>query len=145
MALRSLAIAAECLVVREEQEEVMQIFEKIERETGWRVQFIKDELPEKWGWNVEQQQEQQQQQHTSLFHSAGGPFQSFAPYPNALSTATTSQPPSSLSPASMVFHTRVGGIINPLMAKADFGSQPHPYQSDYVAPNQHAPQLPYSL
>ena len=34
VALRSLAIAAECLVIRREQEEVLDIFEKIRKETG---------------------------------------------------------------------------------------------------------------
>ncbi|KAI9754161.1 MAG: Cell morphogenesis protein PAG1 [Chaenotheca gracillima] len=65
VALRSLAIAAECLVVRQEQEEVLQILAKIRKETGWRVEFMQKELREKWGWNNEEaiaQQQQQQQQ-----------------------------------------------------------------------------------
>lgn len=48
--MRSLAIASECLTVQAEQEEVLQIFSKIQQETGWRVGFVRDELKEKWGW-----------------------------------------------------------------------------------------------
>ncbi len=44
VALRSLAIAAECLVIRREQEEVLEIFEKIRKETGWKVGFLNKEL-----------------------------------------------------------------------------------------------------
>ena len=50
VALRSLAIAAECLTIRKEQEEVLQTFQKIKQETGWRVDFLHKELKGKWGW-----------------------------------------------------------------------------------------------
>jgi hypothetical protein len=52
VALRSLAIAAECLADRREQEEVLEIFTKIKKETGWRVNFVLKELRERWGWEV---------------------------------------------------------------------------------------------
>jgi hypothetical protein len=48
VALRSLAIAAECLTDRREQDEVLQIFDKIQQETGWRVAFVNNELKAKW-------------------------------------------------------------------------------------------------
>ncbi|KAI0587545.1 C6 zinc finger domain containing protein [Pyrenophora tritici-repentis] len=48
VALRSLAIAAEPLTDRREQEEVLQIFDKIRQETGWRVGFVNTELKQKW-------------------------------------------------------------------------------------------------
>ncbi|KAF2275557.1 uncharacterized protein EI97DRAFT_64083 [Westerdykella ornata] len=80
VALRSLAIAAECLDNRREQEEVLQIFDKIRQETGWRVGFLNEELKEKWGWNNPSQQQplhhqqqaqhqQQPQQHQQPHHS----------------------------------------------------------------------------
>ncbi|KAI1007934.1 hypothetical protein K3495_g309 [Podosphaera aphanis] len=50
VALRSLAIAAECLVIRREQEEILRIFEKLCKETGWRVSSICKELRVTWGW-----------------------------------------------------------------------------------------------
>jgi len=53
VALRSLAIAAECLNVRKEQEEVLQLFIRIHRETGWRIGFIPKDLAHSWGWDRE--------------------------------------------------------------------------------------------
>jgi hypothetical protein len=44
VALHSLAIAAEGLVIRREQEEVLEIFEKIRKETGWKVESLNKEL-----------------------------------------------------------------------------------------------------
>ncbi|PSK59432.1 Transcriptional activator protein UGA3 [Elsinoe australis] len=54
VALRSLAHAAECLTDRREQEEVLQIFTKINKETGWRIAFVFKELKERWGWKDDQ-------------------------------------------------------------------------------------------
>lgn len=119
MALRSLAIAAECLVVRREQEEVLQILDKIRKETGWRVGFLITELKEKWGWNNE---ETFHQQPTALPHSTMQSFQ-------------YQQPPTSLPPAPPVKHTPRSGIVNPLLRMADFSAPSHPYQSHWVAPN----------
>jgi hypothetical protein len=123
VALRSLAIAAECLIDRREQEEVIQIFEKISKETGWRIGFIHKELKEKWGWIDEALRQQQQQQIGS-----SGVLQPFQQY-------QSSSQSSNIPPAPAV--RRFAGITNPLMASADFTSQHHPYQSYYVAPNQH--------
>lgn len=50
VALRCLAHAAEALTNRREQEEVLEIFTRIHRETGWRIGFIPKDLTEKWGW-----------------------------------------------------------------------------------------------
>ncbi|KAI9827167.1 MAG: hypothetical protein M1832_005303 [Thelocarpon impressellum] len=133
VAIRSLAIAGECLVVRREQEEVLQIFEKIRKETGWRVGFLLKELPEKWGWGnddaaFQQQQQQQQQQDMMQQHS----LTSYSHYP----ATSQSQSQSSLPPAPPV-QRKVAGITNPLYTNADFSAPQHPYQSHYVAPNQH--------
>jgi len=49
--LRSLHHASEVLTDRREQEEVLGIFDKINKETGWRIGFVYKELKEKWGWN----------------------------------------------------------------------------------------------
>ncbi|RMY69020.1 hypothetical protein D0863_06745 [Hortaea werneckii] len=49
--IRSLAHAAEVLTDRRQQEEVLAVFEKINKETGWRIGFVYKELREKWGWN----------------------------------------------------------------------------------------------
>src|SRR5436189_3522754 len=70
VSIRCLAIAAECLVTRQSQEEVLQIFDKIIKETGFQIGFLRGELVEKWGWNTAQSQQQQQQQHQQHQHSA---------------------------------------------------------------------------
>ena len=45
--IRCLAVAGENLIDRREQEEVLQIFDRIKLETGWRVDFIHDDLRDK--------------------------------------------------------------------------------------------------
>jgi hypothetical protein len=117
VSIRCLAIAAECLVSREAQEEVLEIFDKIIKETGWRVGFLKDELHEKWGWNNQQPQSDRPNSTTAAADSSGN---------SLLNSAMT---PASTRP-------RVpSGIVNPLMATADFAMENHPYQNHYVAPH----------
>lgn len=123
MALRSLAIAAECLVVRREQEEVLQILDKIRKETGWRVGFLHTELKEKWGWENEEAFKQQQLTTTTLAHQS------------TLQNFQYQQPPTTLPPAPPVKQMPRSGIVNPLLRTADFSAPTHPYQSHYVAPN----------
>ena len=66
VALRSLAHAAEILTDRREQEEVLQIFDKINKETGWRIGFVYGDLKAKWGWNEEPSPHQLAQTHTAI-------------------------------------------------------------------------------
>ena len=65
IAIRSLAHAAEVLTSRREQEEVLSIFDKINKETGWRIGFVYKELKEKWGWHEEVSPQQYAQTHTA--------------------------------------------------------------------------------
>lgn len=65
VAIRSLAHAAEVLTERKEQEEVLTIFDKINKETGWRIGFVYKELKEKWGWNEEISPQQYAQTHNA--------------------------------------------------------------------------------
>jgi hypothetical protein len=119
VAIRSLAIAAECLVVRQEQEEVLEIFEKIRKETGWKVSFLSNELKVKWGWQHENSTQQQQmaaQQNSLQFFQA------------------TSMPPAQSQPQP---RSTPSGISNPLLKTADFSLPNHPYQQYYQPPNQH--------
>ncbi|KAF4627965.1 hypothetical protein G7Y89_g10185 [Cudoniella acicularis] len=122
VALRSLAIAAECLVIRREQEEVLEIFDKIKAETGWKVGFLHKELKTKWGWPSEDAPQQQMlAQATSLAQ--------FFP--------TNTQAPSvSLPPAPQPPRAIPSGIPNPLLKTADFSLPNHPYQQYYQPPNQ---------
>ncbi|CCX07394.1 Similar to Transcriptional regulatory protein moc3; acc. no. Q9UT46 [Pyronema omphalodes CBS 100304] len=52
VALRSLATASESLTDRTEQEEVLTIFERIKKDTGWQINFVLKDLRQKWGWEA---------------------------------------------------------------------------------------------
>ena len=109
VALRSLATSCECLTERAEQDEVLSIFDKIRKETGWRIDFIFDGLKRKWGYN-----------NTQMIQQANHS------YPTSGSSLP---PPPKLPPM---------GIVNPQFAKADFAQPEHPYQNYYVPPIQPA-------
>jgi len=159
VAIRSLAHAAECLTERREQEEVLEIFRKINRETGWRIAFVFKELKEKWGWqedvplqtqqHIQQQnQPQQQQQQTQALTpveamnqqrsvlQSSAPMQSYQQYPSNMQNVVP--PPAAPAPVPQPAAPRQrlpSGIMNPLYANADFTMSSHPYQNVYVAPN----------
>ena len=105
VALRSLATVAECLTDRAEQDEVFSIFDKIRKETGWRINFIFDGLRKKWGHD-----------NTALIQQPGHGYSS---------SGSSLPPPPKLPPM---------GIVNPQFAKADFAQAEHPYQNYYVPP-----------
>ncbi|QGA14140.1 hypothetical protein EYB26_001793 [Talaromyces marneffei] len=133
--IRCLAIAGECLVAREAQEEVLQIIDKIIKETGWRIAFLKPELQAKWGWNTSAPTNT----NNSNITTTTTPTTSLSmdngtlPTPNPPTviptTASTPTPP----PAATARSRFPPGIINPLMATADFSMPNHPYQEHYVA------------
>ena len=131
VAIRSLAIAAECLVSRREQEEILTIFDKIRKETGWRVAFLHKELKEKWGWNddeaFQQQQQQQQQQSQHMPSSIMNHMPGFGfPQQSSGSSLPPAPPMKPSGPPQ--------GIVNPLLSKADFSAPKHPYQNYWVPP-----------
>jgi hypothetical protein len=118
VALRSLANAAECIVVHRERQEVLDIFTRIRKETGWRVEFILKELKTKWGWEVEDSQQQISRPQSSL---------QFVQPNTVLPPPPPAQPQQDSTPA---------GILNPLLRAADFSLPNHPYKQDYQPPNQ---------
>jgi hypothetical protein len=99
--------------VRREQEETLDIFDKIKKETGWRVDFIHEDLRSKWGWTDYEAQQQQ----SAFFQGTGGQA-TMPPIP----------PPATQRPRPQ------SGITNPLYANADFSAPNPPYQGNYVAP-----------
>lgn len=104
--IRCLAVAGENLTVRREQDEALEIFTRINKETGWRIQFIIDDLKEKWGWPAQ-------------FDGTGSqPFYS----------PQSGPPPPRPKPPM--------GIPNPLYKNADFSASNPPYQGYYVPPTQ---------
>ncbi|KKY15625.1 putative c6 zinc finger domain-containing protein [Phaeomoniella chlamydospora] len=126
--IRCLAIAAECLTVRQEQEEVLEMFDKIKKETGWRVDFLRNELMERWGWHNDQMNSQA---------NLAGPNGAMNGTTNGQSAffqqGTTTMPP---IPAQPPPRPKIpAGIVNPMYKEADFSKPHHPYQQYYVAPN----------
>lgn len=120
--LRCLAIAAECLTNRREQEEVLEIFARIKREGGWRIQFVIDELHEKWGWTSTHETDMSSNNSTttaSSFYQQSGQA-SMPPLPQQPPLQTQRRPPS--------------GIVNPLYRNADFSKPDAPYKNFYVPP-----------
>jgi len=132
VALRSIHHAGECIISRPEQEEVLTIVNKIHKETGWRIQFVIDDLIKKWGWN-EQNNFDQQQQMPNIMAQAPNMVQAYA---NQFQQPNQGIP-TSLPPAPPIKPALKGGMINPMLAKADFSQTVHPYQSYWVPPNQH--------
>ena len=119
VAIRSLAIAAECLTERREQEEVLEIFKRVRQNTGWRVEFISKHLKEKcWCWGEENSL--QMVPLASLFSQA-------------MQGPATSLPPPPPQPARPAMPS---GILNPLLRSADFNYPNHPYQEYYKPPSQ---------
>ncbi|KAK3100952.1 hypothetical protein LTR53_018700, partial [Teratosphaeriaceae sp. CCFEE 6253] len=47
-------------------EEVLRIFDKIHRETGWRIGFVYGDLKAKWGWDEEASPAQLARTHTAV-------------------------------------------------------------------------------
>ncbi|EEH06668.1 C6 zinc finger domain-containing protein [Histoplasma capsulatum G186AR] len=167
VSIRCLAIAAECLTNRLAQEEVLRIFEKIVKETGWQVDFLRIELMEKWGWR---QNDNNDNNDTINIHNNDDDDndndnnsslpQQHGQQPPTVSTTPGPSVPPSLLPSSLLnpgssnpdtsgrspipSRPRMPqGIVNPLMATADFSYENHPYQSHYVAPHSHN-QMEYS-
>jgi hypothetical protein len=150
VALRSLAIAGECLTDRREQEEVLQIFDKIRQETGWRVGFVNTELKQRWGWDTpqaqeqqaqQQQQQQQQQQTNGHIQDVNMAYQQQQMQPTQV--VVQQLPPASLPPVS-IQPRRPPAFGNPLLV-ADFSMPQHPYQTHYVPANIVQQQQPPSL
>lgn len=150
VAIRSLAHAAEVLTDRHEQEEVLQIFDKINKETGWRIGFVYGELKEKWGWHEQVSPEQYAQTHegANRAREAQQTLQQHAQAAQNSIEYTTGQtvllstPPQTvsnvISPASSGVSSTArklpSGIPNPMYREADFNLPQHPYQNFYVAP-----------
>lgn len=142
MALRSLAIAAECLVNRREQEEVLHLLDKIRKETGWRVGFMHTELKEAWGWNAEEAFEPPQQQPPPQPPPMGAPSSGVVHQQSTMQDfqyPAASMPPAPPAPPPVKQMPR-SGIVNPILRTADFSAPTHPYQNHYVPLSQHVQQ-----
>ncbi|KAF2152573.1 hypothetical protein K461DRAFT_286443 [Myriangium duriaei CBS 260.36] len=151
VALRSLAHAAECLTSRREQEEVLQIFTKINKETGWRIAFVFKELKERWGWKADDPSGPQ----VHITSNSDPKVRTVGHQPGYSTSSAASASPSSASfsanygqqqtsPFATTKSPAQGGqsrgrppsgIMNPMYATADFSMPQHPYHTVYVPPN----------
>ena len=142
IAIRCIAIAAECLTDYKQQCEILTTLARIKKETGWRIDFLKPELRKKWGWpegfDPDQHMHNMMQppppSPMEFAHHQAPPPQPSPPqhqqpqHPANMPPNTTSLPqPSQYAPK---------GLINPLLRTADFNAPAHPYQTYYVPPNQ---------
>ena len=164
-AIRTLAIAAECLTAFREQSEILTILQKIKKETGWRIDFITPELKNKWGWTEEyvqrmQQEQRMQESFQGMMQSPPMDYLHYQPQPmppeqqhQRNSPPIPVHPPAYSAPpqapaqapsqasgsphSNGSAHNRIpSGIVNPLMRAADFTAAQHPYQNFYVPPTQ---------
>lgn len=138
------------LTDRREQEEVIEIFEKINKETGWRIGFVYGELKDKWGWVEPVSPEQYAQTHDAARKVEQNKphgqheIQLQPGFDLSIQHTNLSTPPSvgsSVTPPNTAAPTKKrlpSGILNPLYAKADFNLPQHPYQDYYIAPNGNA-------
>lgn len=119
IALRCLAIAAECLETQEAQQEVLDIFDNITNVTGGSVDPIKNDLKEIWSWvGAHPHTVTPAQIHNHFFELD----------PSLTISETLDLPPS---------------LSNPLLATGDFSMENHPYQGFYVPPHHHHALDPY--
>ncbi|RAH58734.1 C6 zinc finger domain protein [Aspergillus piperis CBS 112811] len=122
LSIRFLAIAAECLATREAQQEALGILEDIIKQTGWKAEHVKQELQEAWGWS---------DSHGPPMHMSEDILALFNSDHPLTADHTPARPK---VPA---------GVINPLMATADFSMENHPYQDYYVAPHRSISHYPF--
>ncbi|KAE9963843.1 hypothetical protein BLS_008862 [Venturia inaequalis] len=140
VAIRSIAIASECLLERRQQEEVIRILEKISHETGWRVTFLYKELPEKWGWPgpyVPQAQQQQAQQQPTPIQQQNMPAAPPPPAPPPPQQHTQRPPPQH----QHAQHARLQHHQNLHQSFHQPQPQPHP-QQHHPPPQVTIPQPP---
>ncbi|KAK4159254.1 putative transcription factor [Cladorrhinum sp. PSN259] len=115
VAIRALAVAGAVLDTKAEQDEVLALLDRINRETGWKLVKVQDELVRAW---------EVQKEPPRRFTSAAvgvGMHQLVAP-------------PVAMRPGQG--HGGVlGPLVNPLLVNADFGKEGAPYKNFWVVPN----------
>ncbi|KAK1593833.1 uncharacterized protein LY79DRAFT_171847 [Colletotrichum navitas] len=131
VAIRSLAIASAVLTDPREQEEVLEILDKIHAESGWRLGKIHSELKKAWGWPSPAPSHSTlpgiNDHRGSVGYGRPGPPSN----PPAMATSSgTSGPPGSSAASS----APMKALVNPL-SFADFSLPNHPYQNWYEPPN----------
>lgn len=141
VAIRSLATSSSVLTDRQEQTEVLDILDKISKETGWRLGRIFAQLKADWGWEAQGMPFSSGNTGNQLHHHPGPQHQQqhMSPFPTtttSIMASTMTATTSSASAATTISApTPMRPLINPLLANADFGNRNHPYKNWYEPPN----------
>ncbi|KAK6220143.1 C6 zinc finger domain-containing protein [Colletotrichum tabaci] len=140
VAIRSLAIASAVLTDPREQDEVLEILDRIHAESGWRLGKIHTELKKTWGWpspapshaNTPGGGASAGDSHHHHHHHRGsvGSYTSRSGPPGNPPAMATSSAQGSGAASS----TPMKALVNPL-SFADFSLPNHPYQNWYEPPN----------
>ncbi len=140
VAIRALAIAGGVLTNHQEQVEVLEILERISRETGWRLGRVIGELKDIWCWEGAPSRTLApiNSRRNGSFPGGGGPGP--GPPPNFFSPSSQQQQSPALTtaatpPAIVSAPTSTRPMVNPLLANADFKQENHPYQNWYEPPS----------
>ncbi|KAI0101495.1 hypothetical protein GGR51DRAFT_574902 [Nemania sp. FL0031] len=156
VSIRSLVIVSEVLTEYAEQQEVVTILERIDRETGWKLTAVITGLKKRWGWV----KMEQPSLTARLLSSALPPRNKIGKQPaghmvagKALGNSTTAAAPQQmmLTPVMQVPGTAVPQQMQPVVTAstsrsvpvnplsfADFSLPNHPYQNWYLPPSQSA-------
>ncbi|KAF4816217.1 Transcription activator AMTR1 [Colletotrichum siamense] len=129
VAIRSLAIASAVLTDPREQEEVLEILDKIHTASGWRLGKIHSELKKSWGWPSPAGGNTPVMAHPDpRGGSSGGGGKYYA------SSTSGGAPPAMTAASSQPPAAPMKALVNPL-SFADFSLPNHPYQNWYEPPN----------
>ncbi|KAJ0155279.1 hypothetical protein CTA2_12929, partial [Colletotrichum tanaceti] len=161
VAIRSLAIASAVLTDPREQDEVLEILDRIHAESGWRLGKIHAELKKTWGWpspapshantpgggggapggdpHQHQHHHHQHHQHQQQHHHRGsvGSYTSRSGPPGnppAMAASSAMGSGAAAAAAAAASSTPMKALVNPL-SFADFSLPNHPYQNWYEPPN----------
>ncbi|KAF4464339.1 regulatory for the arginine catabolic pathway [Fusarium albosuccineum] len=133
VAIRCLAIAGAMLTNPIEQAEVLDILDRINSTSGWRLGAVEIELRKAWGWERMKLPVPSPKTDTSQEHGMASVRRASVP----LMPARVSTPPVMAAVGSKT-------PVNPL-SFADFKLPNHPYQNWYEPPNRTGPFNPPSL
>ncbi|KAH8895694.1 hypothetical protein GQ53DRAFT_30951 [Thozetella sp. PMI_491] len=139
VAIRSLAIASAVLTDRAEQSEVLSILDRINLETGWRLEKVLIDLKKTWGWSTPSMT--LMPVGATPGSGAGTPSGAGHPSqagPRQFLPQLQQQPPSiasSMSTPSLAAPMPTRALVNPMLAQADFSLPNHPYKNFYEPPN----------
>ncbi|KAI1748435.1 hypothetical protein F4782DRAFT_542834 [Xylaria castorea] len=149
VSIRSLALVSEVLTDRAEQQEVVTILERIDRETGWKLADVIAGLKRRWGWErMEQPSLTAQLLGSSL--PPGNVVMGKHKQPPATAAAATPQQQQmmTLAPVMQVPATAAPQQMQPVVTTsasrpmrvnplsfADFSLPNHPYQNWYEPPS----------